>query len=342
MSDRTSGPADPAAGKVGVLLVNLGTPDGTGYRPMRRYLKQFLSDRRVIEINPLIWWPILNLVVLTVRPSRSGRAYAAIWNRARDESPLHTITRAQGEELARRLAGSGVEVDWAMRYGRPAIADRLAALQARGCGRILLFPLYPQYSAATTATVCDVAFDHLKTLRNQPALRVVPAYPDAPAYIDALARSVRAQIAALPFEPEVVIASFHGLPESYVARGDPYRAHCEVTVRRLRSALGWDEGRLRLTFQSRFGRAAWLQPYTEPTVRALAESGVRRMAVVMPGFVADCVETLEEIGIGVAESFHAAGGTDFATLACLNDSAEGMAVIEAIARNELMGWIEHS
>jgi protoporphyrin/coproporphyrin ferrochelatase len=327
-------------GKVGVLIVNLGTPDATSYWPMRRYLKEFLSDRRVIEVNRATWFFILNGPVLTKRPFSSGEAYKAIWNTERDESPLRTTTRSQAEILAENFVGEPqVMVDWGMRYGNPSIASRLEHLQKAGCERILLVPLYPQYSAATTATVCDKAFDCLKTMRWQPSLRVAPPYYDDPAYIEALAQSMRAGIAALPFEPEVIIASYHGLPLEYFQKGDPYHCHCMKTTRLLREALGWDETKLRHTFQSRFGKAEWLQPYTDKTIAALGEEGVKRLAVITPGFAADCVETLEEIAMQGKEIFHEHGGKDFAALPCLNDSPEGMRFLEAHVRRELQGWI---
>jgi ferrochelatase len=323
----------------GVLLVNLGTPEGAHPAAVRRYLREFLSDPRVIETNRLLWWAVLNGIVLPLRPRRVSRAYRAIWDHTSDESPLRVITRAQAGRLGAALAGDEVVVEWAMRYGCPRIGERIAALQARGCARILLAPLYPQYSATTTATVCDAAFDALKTLRVQPALRVLPSYYDDPLYIDALASTLRRGLAALSFEPELVIASFHGLPQRYVERGDPYAAHCAETVRLLRMAMGWGEDRLLLTFQSRFGRSPWLQPYTIDRVTKLARKGVRRLLVITPGFAADCLETLEEIAIGAGERFRAAGGVDFAALPCLNDSPEGMALIEALVRRELRGWL---
>ncbi len=327
-------------GSIGVLLVNLGTPDDTSYWPMRRYLKEFLSDRRVIEINPVIWWFILNGPVLTKRPFSSGEAYKQIWNTERDEFPLRTITRSQTELLMKDFVDHPqIMVEWAMRYGNPSIKSRLDHLQQQGCERILLVPLYPQYSAATTATVCDKAFDALKTMRWQPSLRVAPPYYDDPAYIEALAQSMRTSLAGLSFEPEVVIASFHGLPLEYFQKGDPYHCHCAKTARLLRDALGWDENRLRLTFQSRFGRAEWLQPYTDKTLARLAEEGVRRLAVITPGFASDCVETLEEIAMQGKETFVEHGGEDFATLPCLNDSPEGMQFLATHVRRELQGWI---
>lgn len=329
-----------AHGRIGVLLVNLGTPDGTDYWSMRRYLKEFLSDKRVIEWSKLYWWPILNGIVLQKRPQRSGKLYESIWNKELNESPLRTTTRRQAELLAQRLEALGpdVIVDWAMRYGNPPIKQRLEHLVGQGCERILVFPLYPQYSASTTATVNDKVFEALMAMRWQPALRTVPPYHDDPVYIDALARSMRRQLTALAWTPEVVLASYHGIPQSYFDKGDPYHCHCMKTTRLLREALGWEKDRLRTTFQSRFGPEEWIKPYTDETVRALAASGVKRLAIVNPGFVADCLETLEEIAVGNAEIFHHAGGDKFHHIACLNDSAEGMDVIEAAVRRELEGW----
>ena len=342
--DPAHAPADHPpvrCGRVGVLIVNLGTPDATDYWSMRRYLKEFLSDRRVIETPRLLWWPILHGIVLTRRPQRSGRAYAAIWDRARDESPLRTCTRSQAEKLAAALGdlGPGLTVDWAMRYGTPSIASRLEALMQAGCERVLLFPLYPQYSATSTATANDAAFRALMAMRWQPAIRIVPPYYDEPVYIDALASSMREHLASLDFEPEVVLASYHGIPRSYFEKGDPYHCHCLKTTRLLREALGWDEKRLVTTFQSRFGREEWLQPYTDETVRRLAGEGVKRLAIVTPAFAADCLETLEEIAGEVAEIFREAGGERFSLIPCLNDSPAGMRVIEQLTRRELSGWL---
>jgi protoporphyrin/coproporphyrin ferrochelatase len=328
------------AGKIGVLLVNLGTPEGTDYWPMRRYLSEFLSDRRVIEWSPFFWQPILQGIVLSVRPKKSGALYASIWNKERNESPLRTFTRAQAEKLAIELAGEmDVIVDWAMRYGKPSIAERLAALSAAGAERLLLFPLYPQYSATTTATVNDKAFDALKAVRWQPALRTVPPYHDEPVYIDALAESIEGHLAALDFEPEILLASYHGLPKSYFEKGDPYHCHCQKTSRLLAERLGWREGRLITTFQSRFGPEEWLTPYTDKTVERLASEGVKRLAVVNPGFVSDCLETLEEIAVQNREIFLHHGGERFAHVPCLNDSAAGMRVMTQIVLRELSGWI---
>jgi protoporphyrin/coproporphyrin ferrochelatase len=342
MSDVSPKPVDHPAvppRRIGVLLVNLGTPEATDYWSMRRYLKEFLSDRRVIEENRIKWWLILNLIILTVRPGRKGRDYDKIWNKERNESVLKTITRAQAGKLAEILPDRSLRIDWAMRYGNPSIASRLDAMQAAGCDRILIVPLYPQYAAATTATVCDKAFEALACMRWQPALRVAPAYFDQPVYIDAVAASLEQALAKLPFTPDVVIASFHGMPEDYLRKGDPYYCQCHKTARLLRDRLGYDEGRLLLTFQSRFGTAEWLKPYTDATVKALAEKGVKNLAVIMPGFTADCLETLEEIAMENAAIFRQSGGENFAAIPCLNDSEGGMAVIRDVVLRELKGWI---
>jgi len=325
--------------RIGVLLVNLGTPDATDYWSMRRYLKEFLSDRRVIEENPVKWWLILNLIILSVRPGGKGKDYEKIWNREKNESFLKTITRAQADKLAASLPDERILVDWAMRYGNPSIASRLEAMQKSGCDRILLIPLYPQYAAATTATVCDKAFDALAAMRWQPALRVAPAYYDQPSYIDALAGSLDEGLARLPFKPDVIIASFHGMPEEYLHKGDPYHCQCTVTARLLRAKLGLDDSKLMMSFQSRFGTAEWLKPYTDATVKSLAEKGVKNLAVITPGFAADCLETLEEIAMENAHIFKSAGGENFAHIPCLNESERGMTVIRDIARRELMGWL---
>ncbi len=330
-----------AAGKISVLIVNLGTPDATDFWSMRRYLKEFLSDRRVIEKNSLLWKVIFNGVILTLRPRFKGRDYDKIWNRERNESPLKTITRSQAEKLSATLGGIDRRIitDWAMRYGNPSIRSRLAALIGQGCERILILPLYPQYAAATTATVCDEVFRELMRMRRQPTVRVVPPYYDDPVYIQALVSSIRADITKLTFEPEVILASFHGIPEEYVLKGDPYSFQCAETVRLMRERLGLDETKFMLTFQSRFGRTKWLAPYTDQTVKSLAKRGVRNLAVVMPGFAADCLETLEEIAIENADIFRRNGGKNFAAIPCLNDSEAGMTVISHLSRRELQGWL---
>lgn len=328
------------SGKVGVLLVNLGTPDGTDYASMRRYLAEFLSDRRVIEWSRLYWYPILYGIVLNRRPQKVGKAYETIWNKDLNESYLRTYTRSQAEKMGARLADlPNVVVDWGMRYGSPSIAEKLNTLQSQGCEKILLFPLYPQYAAATTATVNDKAFDALKEMRWQPALRTVPPYHDDERYIATLAASIEAHIATLGWEPEVVLASFHGIPQSYFDKGDPYHCHCAKTLRLLREKLGWSEDRLIMTFQSRFGPEEWIKPYTDKTVEELARKGVKRIAIVNPGFVSDCLETLEEIAVAAGETFHHNGGEKFTHIPCLNDSEGGIDVLEAQVRRELMGWV---
>lgn len=323
----------PVAGpRVGVLLVNLGTPDAAEASAVRRYLGEFLSDRRVVEIPPLLWQPILRGIILRTRPRKSAHAYAQVWTD--DGSPLAAITRRQAVAL-KDAFGPGVIVDHAMRYGRPAIADRVAALKAAGCERILIASLYPQYCAATTATANDKAFAALAAMRWQPAIRTLPPYFDHPAYIDALAASVRASLAALDFAPDAILASFHGMPQRTLELGDPYHCHCRTTARLLSEALGRE---LIVAFQSRFGRAKWLEPATDTTLAALPGRGVNRVAVVAPGFSADCVETLEEIAIRGRETFEAAGGTHFAYLPCLNDSVDGLSMLHTVIKTELEGW----
>lgn len=326
--------------KTGVMLVNLGTPDATDYWSMRRYLSEFLSDKRVIEWPSAVWQPILQGIVLARRPQKSGAAYDEIWNREKNESPLRTFTRSQSEQLAAALSEHDhIHVDWAMRYGNPSIERVLTNMMDAGCDRIVMFPLYPQYSATTTATVNDKFFESLMKRRFQPATRIVPAYYDEPIYIEALARSIENHMATLDFEPEVVIASYHGIPQSYFKKGDPYHCHCHKTTRLLRERLGWSESKLITTFQSRFGPEEWLQPYTDKTVEAMGKNGVKSIAVFNPGFVSDCLETLEEIAGEAGEIFHEAGGENFTHIPCLNDSEEGMAVIESLVRRELSGWL---
>ncbi|PZM10324.1 ferrochelatase [Rhizobium tubonense] len=327
-------------GKVGVLIVNLGTPDGTDYTSMRRYLREFLSDRRVIEWSRFLWYPILYGIVLNTRPGKVGKAYELIWNKDLNESYLRTYTRNQSDRLNEALADlPNVTVDWGMRYGQPSIASRVEALKAAGCDRILVFPLYPQYAAATTATVNDKAFETLLAMRWQPALRTVPPYHDDPTYIDALANSVTAHLATLDWEPEIILTSFHGIPQSYFKKGDPYHCQCLKTARLLRERLGYSKEKLMVTFQSRFGPEEWLQPYTDKTVERLAKEGVKRIAIMNPGFVSDCLETLEEIAVQAEENFHHNGGEKFTHIPCLNDSADGMRVLEKVVRRELMGWV---
>jgi len=338
--DNSRPAADVATERVGVLLVNLGTPDTADARGVRVYLKEFLSDPRVIEDQGLLWKLALNGIILRTRPARKARDYRKIWNTVADESPLKTITRAQADKLAASIADHDhVEVDWAMRYGNPSIAERIDALMAQGCGRLLVVPLYPQYSAATSATVCDEVFRVLGKLRAQPTLRVTPPYYDDPDYIDALALSIEAHLAGLAFQPEVIVASFHGMPQKYIDKGDPYERQCIATTESLRKRMGLGASQLLLTFQSRFGFDEWLQPYTDKTMEKLAHDGVRRIAIVTPGFSADCLETLEEIAQENAEIFKHNGGEQFSFIPCLNDSENGMDVIRQLVLRELQGWI---
>ncbi|WIY51846.1 ferrochelatase [Devosia sp. YIM 151766] len=340
MSAQLSPAHSPASNeKIGVLLINLGTPDGTDYWSVRRYLGEFLSDPRVIETPKWLWWPLLNLGILSTRPQKSGEAYALIWDREQNDSPLRVITKAQQVNLAQRLAGENIVVDYAMRYGNPSIRSALDKMEQEGCRRILLVPLYPQYSATTTATANDKAFDALRNMRWQPAVRTAPAYYADPQYVAALGDSIRDGVAALDFEPDVVLTSYHGLPQSYVDRGDPYERHCHETTRLACEYLGWPAEKMKVTFQSRFGPTQWLTPATDTTLEELPKQGKKKVAVLAPAFHADCIETLEEISIAGRESFLKAGGEKFAYISCLNDSTASMDFIEAMVRRELSGWL---
>ena len=322
-----------------LLLVNLGTPEAPEPGAVRRYLREFLSDRRVVEVPRLIWWPILHGVILPFRARRSAEAYAAIWDHEHACSPLLAITRAQAQALQKRL-GDAVTVDFAMRYGKPALAERLHALHRAGHERIVVLPLYPQYSATTTASVVDAVSDTLRRMRHQPAIRIGAPYYDHPAYIAALKESIKAHLATLEWTPEVILASYHGIPKKMAERGDPYPLHCEATTRLLAEALGADERTLRMSYQSRLGRAEWLRPYTDETIAELADKGVKNLAVITPAFAADCLETLEEIAIGGAEIFRKHGGRNFTLIPCLNASRPGIDLLEALARQELAGWMK--
>jgi ferrochelatase len=322
-----------ATPKIGVLLVNLGTPDAPTATAVRRYLKQFLSDRRVVEIPALLWQPILRGIILNTRPQKSAKAYAKVWT---DQgSPLASFTIAQTQALAERMGGAA-DVRYAMRYGNPSVPDQLAAMKQAGCNRILIAPLYPQYSGATTGTVLDEAYASLTQMRWHPAIRTLPAYHDDPAYISALKSSVEASLAALDFTPDALVISFHGMPERTLHLGDPYHCHCQKTARLLSEAMGRE---LVVSFQSRFGRAKWLEPATDVTIERLAKEGRKKIAIFAPGFSVDCLETLEELAIQGREQFEEAGGTHFAYLPCLNDSIVGMDMLEALIRRELSGWI---
>jgi ferrochelatase len=327
-----------ATGGIGVLLVNLGTPEAPTPAAVRRYLAEFLSDRRVVEIHPALGQPILRGIVLTTRPKKSAHAYRQVWTEA--GSPLAAITAEQAAKLQQRLGGR-VTVAYAMRYGRPGIAAELQKLVDAGCERILLAPLYPQYSAATTATVVDKAADALRAMRRQPALRTLPAYYDDPLYIEALAKDLSRQLGALAFAPEVLLLSFHGMPERTLHLGDPYHCQCRKTARLIEAALRgtWPDLRIETSFQSRFGRAKWLEPATDVMLAQEAAKGTRRIAIAAPGFSADCLETREELAIRGREQFLAAGGEQFAALDCLNAGEAGMAMLERLVRRELAGWI---
>lgn len=329
-----------SSGQIGVLLINLGTPDGPDPASVRRYLKQFLSDTRVVEIPPIVWQLILRGIILNTRPQKSSKAYTKIWTDR--GSPLADITARQAEAMAGRF-GEKVTVDYAMRYGNPSIESRLTAMMAQGCDRILIAPMYPQYCAATTATVFDEVARVLGAMRWQPALRFVPPYHDNPGYIGALADDLARQMQALAFTPEVMLLSFHGMPQQTLQKGDPYFCHCMKTARLLREALevrpAFAGVRFETTFQSRFGPAAWLEPSTDATLMAEGDKGTKRLVVAAPGFAADCVETLEELALEGRDEFTEHGGEDYAVLDCLNTSGHGLAMIDAMLRRELSGWI---
>lgn len=326
-----------AFGRTGLLLVNLGTPESADAKGLRPYLKQFLSDKRVIETPAFIWQPILRGIILNTRPKKSAHAYAQIWDKETNESPLRRYTREQAEAVQEKF-GDEIKVSWAMRYGRPSIEDRLAEMKEAGCERIAVMALYPQYSATTSASVYDEVFRALMRLRWQPAIRTAAPWHDDPTYINALAATVQAQIQAQQWEPDVIVASFHGLPQRYFEKGDPYHCHCAKTARLLREALGLTEDKFKLTFQSRFGPAKWLEPYTDKTVIELAEQGHKKITLITPGFISDCVETLEEINIGVRDMFLDAGGTDFSTVPCLNASSDSIELLVHLAQKDLAGW----
>ncbi len=342
-ADEDTAPKANGAPRVGVILANLGTPDGTDYWSMRRYLGEFLSDERVIDYPRWKWQPLLQTVILARRPFSSGRNYAGIWNTELDESPLLTITRAQTAAVAEGLArahGDRIRVDFAMRYGNPSTESVIGKLVAEGCDRIVFFPLYPQYAAPTTATANDQAFRALMKLRRQPAFRTVPAYYDDPLYIEALALSVERAYAALDHRPDILLTSYHGMPERYVALGDPYNDHCQATTRLLRERLGFRPEEIKVTFQSKFGPEEWLKPYTVEEVARLAEAGKKRIAVIAPAFSADCVETLEEIQGEIRHAFEGAGGESFTYIPCLNDDEAHIRMLISVLERELSGWLD--
>lgn len=329
-------------GKVGVLLANLGTPDNYDYWSMRRYLNEFLSDRRVIDYSPWLWQPLLQLIILTKRPFSSGAAYKSIWNHEQGESPLMTITKDQTAKMAAQMQeryGEDVVVDFCMRYGNPSTKSKVDALVAQGCTKILFFPLYPQYAGATSATACDEFFRSLQDIKWQPLVRTVEPYYENPLYIDALARSVEEAYSKMDERPDVLVASYHGVPKRYLLEGDPYHCQCQKTTRLLKERLGWEDTDIVTTFQSRFGPEEWLQPYTVEEVARLAEAGKKKIAVIAPAFSADCIETLEEINEEIAESFEHAGGESFTYIPCLNDNDAHIHALAEVAADNLKGWL---
>ncbi|MEP5762232.1 MAG: ferrochelatase [Litoreibacter sp.] len=330
-------------GKVGILLANLGTPDDYTYWPMRRYLSEFLSDKRVVDYPTWKWQPLLQGIILTKRPFSSGAAYKSIWNHEAGESPLLTITKDQTAALKKVFKeryGDNVEVDFCMRYGNPSTKSKVRSLIEAGCDRIVFFPLYPQYAGATSATANDQLFRVLMQEKWQPSVRTVPAYFEHPSYIDALAKSVETAYAGLEEKPEILICSYHGVPQRYLLEGDPYHCQCQKTTRLLKERLGWADSEIKTTFQSKFGPEEWLKPYTVEEVARLAkEDGKKNIAVIAPAFSADCIETLEEINEEIKESFEEAGGESFAYIPCLNDSEPHIAALSDVIEDNLRGWI---
>lgn len=329
--------------RVGVLLANLGTPDATDYWSMRRYLNEFLSDQRVIDFPKWKWQPLLQLIILSKRPFTSGAAYRSIWNDEANESPLMTITKAQTVKMGAVLKdrfGDDVIVDYCMRYGNPSTESKVRALIAQGCRKILFFPLYPQYAGATTATANDQFFRALMTEKWQPPARTAPAYFDRPSYIEALAQSVERAYGALETRPDILVCSYHGMPQRYLMEGDPYHCQCQKTTRLLKERLGWADTDITTTFQSVFGREEWLRPYTVEHVAELAKQGKKRIAVIAPAFSADCIETLEEINEEIRESFEHAGGEQFTYIPCLNDDGAHIAALAEVVEENLRGWLE--
>ena len=321
-------------GKTGVLLVNLGTPDSTKWLDIRKYLKEFLSDRRVIEVNPFLWKPILNLFILTFRPSKTAHAYKKIWFKESNESPLLFYTRSQATKLKNRIGNNDLIVDFAMRYGNPSIKSKLNLLKDKGCENLVVLPLYPQYAAATTATVCDEIYRSLMTMRWQPSLQIIPHYESEKLYIDALVNSIKSKTNKISWKPDLIIASYHGIPKSYFDKGDPYQCYCQKTSRLVKEQFTDHE--IQTTFQSRFGPQEWLQPYTDKTIEELPKKGVKNLLVICPGFSSDCVETLEEINIQAKESFIKKGGKNFDLIPCLNDSEDHIELFQTLIERYLV------
>ena len=320
-------------GKTGVLLVNLGTPDSTNWWDIRKYLKEFLSDRRVIEVNPVLWQIILNLFILTFRPSKTAHAYKKIWFKETNESPLRYFTRNQSEKLKQKIGSKDIIVDFAMRYGNPSIKSKLYKLKNAGCENIIILPLYPQYAAATTATVCDEVYRTLMEIRWQPSLQIIPHYESEPLYINGLIKSIEKKIKNINWEPHLILASYHGIPKKYFDKGDPYQCYCHKTTRLINEKLSKIE--IQTTFQSRFGPQEWLTPYTDKTLESLPAKGVKNLLVICPGFASDCVETLEEINIQGRESFLKKGGEKFDLIPCLNDNSDHINLFENLVNKYL-------
>ena len=315
-------------GKTGILLINLGTPDSTSWWDIRKYLKEFLSDRRVIEVNPILWQIILNLFILTFRPSKTAHAYKKIWRKETNESPLLYFTRSQAKKLNNKIGNDKLIIDFAMRYGNPSIKSKLNFLKDEGCENIIILPLYPQYAAATTATVCDEVYRSLMGMRWQPSLQVIPHYESEPAYIEALTKSLERKLENINWKPDLIISSYHGIPKKYFDKGDPYHCYCHKTTRLMKEKFNLID--IRLTFQSRFGPQEWLTPYTDKTLESLPENGIKNLLVICPGFASDCVETLEEIDIQGREIFLNSGGKNFDLIPCLNDSSDHIDLFEKL------------
>ena len=324
---------DVKFGKTGVLIVNLGTPDSTGWWDIRKYLKEFLSDRRVIEVNPIIWQLILNLFILTFRPSKTAHAYKKIWRKESNESPLLYFTKKQSIKLNDKIGDEKTVVDYAMRYGNPSIKLKLRDLKEKGCENLIILPLYPQYAGATTATVCDEVYRTLMKMRWQPSLQIIPHYESDPMYIDALVNSIEKKIQEIKWKPDLIISSYHGIPKSYFDKGDPYHCYCHKTTRLIKEKF--KEVEIQTTFQSRFGPQEWLTPYTDKTIESLPQKGVKNLLVICPGFASDCVETLEEINIQARDSFIEKGGENFALIPCLNDAPGHINLFEKLVRKYL-------
>ena len=320
-------------GKTGVLLINLGTPATTNWWDIRKYLKEFLSDRRVIEVNPIIWQIILNLFILTFRPSKTAHAYKKIWRKETNESPLLYFTRNQSQKLNKKIGNDKVVVDFAMRYGSPSINQKLKSLKEEGCENIIILPLYPQYAAATTATVCDEVYRCLMSMRWQPSLQIIPHYESDPKYIEALIKTIRKKIEEINWKPDLIVSSYHGIPKSYFDKGDPYHCYCHKTTRLIKEQF--NEIEIKTTFQSRFGPQEWLTPYTDKTLESLPNKGIKNLLVICPGFASDCVETLEEINIQGRESFLENGGKNFDLIPCLNDNSDHIDLFEKLVAKYL-------